>query len=120
MKKIKTFMTLDELFRAAGTHQVTAQEILNERTHVYGNWQEIQIPHTLRGQVCQRLSEIFGGVKSTQERVYANLMKDNRQHWGLKRVFLEKYGNSSAHLSYCAGQDMLEEIKSIRNDLKHA
>lgn len=115
--KKQIFMTLDELFKAAGTHQVTAQEILNGRSHVNGQWQEIEIPHTLRGQVCQRLSEIFGGVKATQERVYAHLMNEQRQHWGLKRVFLEKY-DGPAFLSYCAGQDMPAEIKAIRNDLK--
>jgi hypothetical protein len=111
-------MTLDEIFKAAGTHQVTAQELLNGRSRLNDKWQEFQIPHTLRGQICQRLSEIFGGVKATQERVYSHLMNEQRQHWGLKRVFLEKYSDKPAFISYCAGQDMPAEIKEIRNSLK--
>lgn len=116
--KIKIFMTLDEIFKAAGAHQVTAQELLNGQTRVHDKWQEIELPHTLRGQICQRLSEMFGGVKATQERVYKHLMEEQRQNWGLQRVFLEKHGDRPAHLAYCAFQEMPREIKSIRNALK--
>jgi hypothetical protein len=38
---MKTYSTLDELFADAGTHQVTAQELLNGRTYVCGEWQAI-------------------------------------------------------------------------------
>ena len=114
---MKTYNTLQEVYNDTRPHQVTAQELLNGRTHVNGNWGEITISSELRKEICQTLSEMYGGRQVTKHRVYNNLLSEHRQHWGLGRTVIEDYGNG-AHLIYITGQDQSWENKAIRNDLK--
>lgn len=116
---MKTYNTLDELYQDAKPHQVTAQEILNGRTWVLGEWQEIAITDELKEHVCKSLADKFGGRSDTKQRVFRSLMRERRQHWGLKRTVVEKYEHGTpAFIGYIAGQDMLSECKAIRNALK--
>lgn len=117
IKIMKTYNTLDEIFKDARTHQVTAQELLNGRTHVNGEWQAIALSNSLRKQICECLSEMFGGRKGTKQRVYTTLMYSRPQHWGLARAVISDYGKG-ARLEYMAGQDQPWENKEIRNALK--
>lgn len=115
---METFKTLDEIYSATRPHQVTAQELLNGRTHLTdGGWQEIKLSPELRQEICQKLSEQFGGRTNTKERVFRSLMRENRQHWGLSRTVIEKYGERPAYLCYIAGQDQTWENKEIRKVL---
>ena len=117
-KELTQFENLDELFTAAGSHQVTGQEILNERSHVFGKWQEIAISDELREQVINRIVDQSGGRHTTKAQVYRTLRNGRPQHWAIRRFLLSKYGDSHAHLSYCAGQDMTYEMRALRNELK--
>lgn len=117
-KTLPMFDTLDELFEAARPHQVTGQEILNGRSRVFDQWQEIAISEELREQVINRIVDQSGGRHTTKAAVYRTLRNGRPQHWALSRFLLSKYGDRPAHLSYCAGQDMTYEMKQLRNDLK--
>lgn len=114
---MKTYNSLQDIFNDAGTHQVTAQELLNGRSHVCGKWQEIKLTDELRREICHTLSEMYGGRTATKQRVFRNLMHERRQHWGLQRTVIFDYGKG-AHLTYIAGQDQVWENNEIRKALK--
>ena len=112
------YNNLDQIFADAGTHQVTAQELLNGRTHVRGEWQAITLTDELREQIISKVAETAGGRERTKVRVYNRLRFERPQHWAIARFLLSKYGDSPAHLSYCAGQDQTWEMKALREYLK--
>jgi len=114
---MKTYNYLQDIFNDAGTHQVTAQELLNGRTHIKGQWQEITLTDELRREICHTLSEMYGGRATTKQRVFSNLMQGRRQHWGLQRTVICDYGKG-ARLRYIAGQDQVWENNEIRKALK--
>jgi hypothetical protein len=116
--KTKIFKTLDEVFIAAGSHQVTAQELLNGRSYVFGEWQEVQISNDLREEIIEMIVETAGGRGRTKSDTKYRLRNERPQHWAIDRFLLSKYGNSPAHLSYCAGQDQIWEMRNLRNYLK--
>ena len=114
---MKTFSTLDELFTAADGHQVTAQELINGRTHVFGEWQDIDLSDELRNEVINQISELFGGREVSKSYIRQNLKNSKPQHWGLSRTVVEKYGDKPAKMNYITGQDFVYESRVIRNYL---
>jgi hypothetical protein len=114
---MKTYSNLQELYNDSKPHQITAQEILNGRTYINGQWQEITLSPDFRREICETLSELYGGRQTTKNRVYRNLLNERRQHWGLGRTVVCDYG-SGAHWSYIAGQDQQWESNEIRKALK--
>jgi len=114
-----TFENLDQVYAAAYPHQVTAQELLNGRSRVFDEWQEITISNDLREEVINTVVEAAGGRARTKNDTRYCLRNERPQHWAIDRFLLSKYGDSPARLSYCAGQDQTWEMKNLRNYLKH-
>jgi hypothetical protein len=121
MKTITTtttvFESLKELFEASKGHQLTAQEIVNGRSYINGNWQDFEMTSEARDEAARVISETLGGWKATQQAVYNSLRWGRPQHWGLSRVFFREY-EGKILCSYCAGQDYPSELRAIRNALK--
>lgn len=113
-----TFGTLDEIYSAAGSHQITAHELLNGRSHVFGQWQDIEVGDELRAAVVEKIVQSCGGRNSTKEQIRRTLKYFRGSHWALSRFFVEKYHDRPAHLVYCAGQDMTWEMKNLRDYLR--
>lgn len=111
------FTSLLELFKATDGHQLTGQEVINERTYLNGEWQDIDISTELRENVCGLISELLGGKEKTKERVYNKLLKGRPQHWGLSRIFFNEH-EGRVYCSYCAGQDYPYELHLIRTAIK--
>ena len=111
------FETLDQL-KAAESGQITAQEILNGRAHVNGQWQNIEVSDELRTVVIEAIVRMVGGRGDTPNRVRRCLVTESPQHWALARIFIEKYGDKPARLYYCAGQYQTYEMKCLRDYLR--
>lgn len=118
-EKMKTpiFTNLDEIFVAAGTHQVTAQEVLNRRSYVFGEWQEISITDDLKNEIIEEIVQTAGGRNATKNSARYCLRYERPRHWALDRFLLSKYGENTARFSYCAGQDMTWEMSNLRKYL---
>jgi hypothetical protein len=116
-KPREVYTTLDQVYQDAQPHQVTVQELINERTHLCGQWQSITLSDDLREQIIKQVAQTSGGRHTTRARVYGALKYGRPQHWALSRFLLVKYSNP-ARFSYCAGQDMTYEMKALRNSLK--
>jgi len=112
---MKTFNTLDEIFDNA-TGQITAQQLINERAHICGEWQNIKLSDELKRELSILITEICGGQEKTKSYVKYTLNNSSPQHWGLDRIILSRYG-ATAKFSYCAGQDYLSELSTIRKFL---
>lgn len=118
-KTIPVLSSLQEVWGAVGNHQVTGQELLNERTYIEGiGWTEISIPLEFRREIARNISEMLGGRQWTKDQVYRVLLGQRPQHWGLSRFLLSNYGKGP-RLSYCAGQDQTWESNAIRTYLKN-
>ena len=111
------FETLDQL-KAAESGQITAQEILNGRAHVNGQWQSIEMSDDLRAEVIEAIVTLVGGRGDTPNRVRRCLSIERPRHWALDRFFIHKYGDKPAKLSYCDGQDQKQEMRLLRDYLK--
>ena len=111
------FTSLLELFKATEGHQLTGQEVINERTYLAGEWQDISISPELRKEVCSLIAETLGGRQRTKDNVYYNLLNGRPQHWGLSRIFFNEH-NGKVYCSYCAGQDYPYELNLIRTAIK--
>lgn len=114
---MKTFSNLNDLFNASKGGQITAQNIINERAYINGEYQDIQINEELKKLVCRQISQLLGGRIKTRTNVYYTLLNGRPQHWGLERIHLENYHDTEASLHYCAGQDYPYEIAEIRKYL---
>lgn len=114
---MKKFESLDQVFAAAGSHQVTAQELLNGRSHIFGEWQSIEITNDLREEIIDKIVETAGGRSRTKNYCRYCLRNERPQHWAIDRFLLSKYGENPARLSYCAGQDMTWEMQNLRKYL---
>ena len=115
---MKTYNTYQEILEDTGTHQVTAQQVLNRQIYIDGKgWQTVQVSPELRLQLAHNIAALLGGYQATQERVANNLYHNNLQHWGLSRIFFQQ-PDGKVRLNYCAGQDYPSEIASIRTYLK--
>lgn len=111
------FNTLSELFQAANGPQLNAQELINRRSHINGEWQDFQVSDELSAEINDRIVEILGGQAKTMNTIRRVLRYSTPQHWGLARIFVEKYGESPIRFSYCAGQDYPAELAQIRKYL---
>ena len=115
---MKTLKTLEQIKRFEST-QVTVQQLLNGRMYLKGKgWSDVRLTDDLKKSICDDVSELLGGRGKTKSNVFTSLMYNNIQHWGLDRIFLEKYGKSEPRFVYCAGQDMTYELNQIRTALK--
>ena len=111
------FETLDQL-KAAESGQITAQEILNGRAHVNGQWQNIEVSDELRTVVIEAIVRMVGGRGDTPNTVRWRLKVERPQHWALGRIFIVKYDDRPARLRYFAGQDQAYEVKCLRDYLR--
>lgn len=118
---MKTFKNLKEVF-AAADHQVTAQELLNERLYLKGKgWSNIKISPELRETIISTIVETAGGHEKTKIKMYSKMRNSKPQHWAISRFLLssyEKVRNGEPYFSYCAGQDQTWEMKALRDFLK--
>jgi hypothetical protein len=114
---MKKFTTLEELFEATKGHQLSVQEVINRRAHINGEWQGFDLSEELSEEIINRTVEVLGGQHRTKYAMYNTLRRSTPQHWGLARIFIEKYGDSPIRFSYCAGQDYPAELAQIRKYL---
>jgi len=112
---MKTIKSLNQLYKCAGAHQVTAQEVLNERTYINGAWQSIKVAPELQSEIIETIINTAGGWQKTKANMRRTL-DERPQHWALARFLLEKY-KGPAFFSYCAGQDMTSEMRHLRTYL---
>ena len=98
-------------------HQVTAQEIINRRTFLDGEWQTIDLTDRCEDELVSSILDVLGGWTKNQARMSRVLRNSRPQHWGLTRIFIEKFGDSPVRVSYCAGQDYPWELRQIRQYL---
>ncbi len=114
---MKTINSFKHLMRLTGTHQVTAQELLNGQTHLEGKgWSKIQLKPVFMDELLDILSEIYGGRSETKLRIRNNLRWERRQHWGLSRTVVSKRGKRIG-MQYITGQDQTWENREIRKAL---
>jgi hypothetical protein len=118
MTQARTFNTLEEIFEATKGSQFTAQQFINRRANIDGVWQDFEVSNDLRLKISNEIADLYGGHLKTRFAVEFSLNSCRPQHWGLSRTILEKYGDSPARFSYCAGQDYTSELASIRKALK--
>lgn len=110
------FTTLDQVH--AVTRQTSAQELLNGRiNHTTEGWIDCTISPELHELIADQVCAIIGGRKDTRARAWRCLMHERPQHWALSRMFVEKYGEAPASISYCAGQDYTYEMGQLRKYL---
>jgi hypothetical protein len=114
---MKKFTTLTELFEATKGHQLSAQELINRRSMINGEWQNFEVSDELSEEINDKIIEVLGGQHRTKNTMYNVLRRSSPQHWGLGRIFIEKYGDSPIRFSYCAGQDYPAELAQIRKYL---
>ena len=117
-KKVIQFSSYDDILKHAG-QQVTAQQLINGRMYLKDKgWTDVEISHELRAKLATDISDKLGGRYTTREQVKNTILWGRPQHWGLQRVFLEKYGEGQPFITYCAGQDHVLECNAIRTALK--
>jgi hypothetical protein len=114
---MKKFTTLEELYSATNGHQLSAQELINRRSMIYGEYQNFEVSDELSEEINGRIIEVLGGQHRTKNTMYNTLRRSTPQHWGLCRIFIEQYGDSPIRFSYCAGQDYPAELAQIRKYL---
>jgi hypothetical protein len=114
---VLVFNNLNELFEATKGHQLTAQEIVNGRSYINGNWQNFELANDGKANIMDLITETLGGHKKTKESIFNSLMWARPQHWGLSRVFFRNY-DGKILCSYCAGQDHTWELNQIRKAIK--
>ena len=121
MSRKRTIKSLDQAFKIqeAAKGQVTAQQLINERMNLPRlGWSNVIVSDELLEEVAEQVSQMFGGRYTTRAAMKRTLLNERPQHWGLDRIFVEKYGKGPAVLKYCAGQDRLTEEPTIRKALK--
>lgn len=114
---MKHFNTLPELYAAANGRQINAQEILNRRANIDGEWQDFTVSDELSAEINDKIVELLGGHGKTMNAMRRVLRYSTPQHWGLGRIFLESYGGENPRFRYCAGQDYPAELQQIRKYL---
>ena len=114
---MKHFNTLSELFAAANGHQINAQEVLNRRAYINGEWQNFEVSEELSAEINDKIVDVLGGHGKTMNAIRRALRYSTPQHWGLSRIFLESYGGEIPRFRYCAGQDYPSELQAIRKYL---
>ena len=114
---MKVFNNIEELFTATDRQQLTAQEIINRRAHLCGEWQSFEVTQDFLNDFIESICDILGGHQRTKSDIRFNLRRSTPQHWGLSRIILSKYGENPCRWSYCAGQDYPSEITTIRKYL---
>jgi hypothetical protein len=115
MKTIKSF---NQAIRIAGNHQITAQELLNNKIYSHKDgWIDIKLSKEFRNDMCEDITNLLGGYSETKKRVKFTLMYEKPQHWGLTRMVIATYKNKSRWI-YIVGQDQSYENKIIREYLK--
>jgi hypothetical protein len=114
---MKKFTTLQELFEATKGSQLSAQQLINRRAFINGEWSDFEVSDELSDEITEKILEVLGGQSRTRINMRYTLRRATPQHWGLARIFIEKYGDSSIRFSYCAGQDYPAELQQIRKFL---
>lgn len=118
MTQVRTFNTLEDIFEATKGSQFTAQQFINRRANIDGVWQDFEVSNDLRLKVGREIADLYGGREQSRWSIQVSINSCRPQHWGLSRTILEKYGDSPARFSYCAGQDYRYELSEIRKALK--
>lgn len=114
----KLFSNLNELLNCVD-YQLTAQQLINKRVCLKGEgWANIELTTELKDYICNQIAETLGGRQATKQNVKNTLLYSTPQHWGLNRIFINKYGDDFIKISYCAGQDYTAETNTIRKFLK--
>jgi hypothetical protein len=115
---MKTFKTLDQALKAVD-NQLTIQDLLNNRIYLKGKgWTNVKLTDELKEQIIDKVTEILGGWHSTRSTVRKSLQYREPQHWTLRRMFVNNYGNG-AKISYCAGQCYTTELAEGRKYIKN-
>lgn len=114
---MKTFNNIEEIFAATEGTQLSAQEIINRRANVCGEWQDVELSEVAESKFIESIIDILGGQNRTKSNIRFNLLRSTPQHWGLSRIILSKYNESPARWLYHAGQDYQSEILTIRKYL---
>ena len=83
-----------ELLTLGKGHQLTAQEIINGRTYINGNWETVSFADDFLDQILPLIAECLGGQNKTKRMVLNSLKWSRPQHWGLQRVFFREYNYS--------------------------
>lgn len=98
-------------------NQVSAQNLIDGRLNLKNKgWSDICLTPDLRVLLAEKVSALLGGRSVTRRNVEICLIQGRPQHWGLGRIYLEKYEND-IFFSYCAGQDYPAETARIRKYL---
>jgi len=111
------FDSLKELIEARGDGKLTAQELVNGRAHIFGEWQDFELSGDARHEAVSLIVDCYGGRRPTREAVRSTLMWGRPQHWGLNRTTFRMSGDKIL-CSYYAGQDYPAELNTIRTALK--
>jgi len=115
---MKTIKSLKQIERLSGSHQVTAQELINGRLYTEKEgWIDIQLTNDFKEEFISAISEMYGGYKETKRRIKNTLRYEKPQHWGLTRTVIYNYGKGP-RWTYITGQDQSWENREIRNYLK--
>ena len=125
MKQLNSYK---HILKVCGSHQVTAQELLNGRGYTKKNgWTDVKLKPEFRAQLIEDLLDCMGGQEKTKRACRFTLERETPQHWWLGRavVYEYKYRNpkdkrKTIHrigITYIAGQDQTWENREIRKHL---
>lgn len=95
--------------------QFNLENLNHNRASINGiGWTDIAIDESFKAESLQKIADIIGGRKATKVKVLRNLTNNKVNGWFMQRfIYMPKYGR----WSYCAGQDYVSEIASIRRKL---
>lgn len=97
--------------------QFNLESLNHNRAYVNGiGWTDIAIEENFKAESLQQIADIIGGRKATKAKVLHNLTNNKVSGWFMNRfIYMPKYDI----WSYCAGQDYVSEITSIRRKLSN-
>ena|SRR5690606_11776079 len=95
--------------------QFNLENLNHNRASINGiGWTDITIDETFKAESLQQIADIIGGREATKAKVLHTLSNSTVNGWFMQRfIYVPKYDR----WSYCAGQDYVGEIASIRRKL---
>ena len=95
--------------------QFNLENLNHNRASINGiGWTDIVVDETFKAESLRKIVDIIGGREATKAKVLHNLTSNKVNGWFMQRfIYMPKHDI----WTYCAGQDYVGEITSIRRKL---
>lgn len=102
---------------SAKIEQFNLENLNHNRACIVGiGWTDITTDENFKSESLQQIADIIGGRAATKEKVLRTLTNNIISGWFMQRFI---YMPERDIWSYCAGQDYVGEIASIRRKLSN-